>query len=298
MRIFLFFILFTFSTHSLAKPLVMTTFSILKDMVYEIAQDKVDVKSLVGPNQDPHVFEPRPQHAKELGKADLVIENGLGFEGWLDRLIEASGFQGKIIVATTGIHFLTRNSHGKEVPDPHAWHSLQNAQVYVDNIVKGLSELLPNEALFFKNQGDAYKRQLQALETSTLQDLDTIPLDKRKVITNHDAFGYLGREFNITFFSPLGISTDAEPSAKAVVALIHRIRKEDIQAIFAENISNPRLLEQITKETKTNIGGILYSDALSAPGTDADTYLKMMHFNLSSLVKALKKQESLKDERS
>lgn len=290
MRIFLFFIFLIFSNHSMAKPLVVTTFSILKDMVREIGQDKVDVKSLVGPNQDPHVFEPRPQHAKELGEADLIVENGLGFEGWLDRLIEASGFHGKIVIATTGIHPLTRLSHGKEVSDPHAWHSLQNAQVYVDNIVKGLSEMLPEDAAFFKGRGDAYKHKLQVLENNTLQDIAAIPVDRRKVITNHDAFGYLGREYAITFYSPLGISTDAEPSAKAVVALIHRIRKEGIQAIFAENISNPRLLEQITQETGKSIGGVLYSDALSALGTDADTYLKMMDSNLSSLVKALKKK--------
>lgn len=290
MRTLLFFFLFTFSTASIAKPLVITTFSILEDMVHEIAQDKVDIKSLVGPDQDPHVFEPRPQHAKELSAADLVVENGLGFEGWLDRLIEASGFKGEIIIATTGINPLSRTSHGKTIPDPHAWHSLQNAQVYVDNIVQGLSELLPNDASFFKAQGDAYKRKLAALEAKTAQDLEAIPIEKRKVITNHDAFGYLGREFNITFFSPLGISTDAEPSAKAVVALIHRIRTEGITAIFAENISNPRLLEQITKETGTNIGGVLYSDALSAPGSNADTYLKMMSFNLSSLINTLGKK--------
>ncbi|MBS0271969.1 MAG: zinc ABC transporter substrate-binding protein [Proteobacteria bacterium] len=290
MRLLLFCFLLTFSTSSLAKPLVVTTFSIIEDMVHTIAQDKVDVKSLVGPDQDPHVFEPRPQHAKELSTADLVVENGLGFEGWLERLIEASGFKGKIIIATTGINPLSRISHGKTIPDPHAWHSLQNAQIYVDNIVAGLSELLPRDASFFKAQGDAYKRELAVLEAKTAQALEAIPVEKRKVITNHDAFGYLGREFNITFFSPLGISTDAEPSAKTVVALIHRIRTEGITAIFAENISNPRLLEQITKETGTRIGGTLYSDALSAPGSNADTYLKMMSFNLSSLVNTLGKK--------
>jgi len=288
MRIFL--ILVMLSTPSFAKPLVVASFSILGDMIHEIGQDKVDVKNLVGPNQDSHVFEPRPQNAKELAHADLVVVNGLGFEGWLDRLIEASGFQGEILVATSGIQPLVHTINGKKMVDPHAWHSLKNAKVYVDNIVKGLSDLLPEDASFFKSRGEAYKKSLSGLEKETYQKLKTVPLENRKVITNHDAFGYLGREFNITFYSPLGISTESEPSAKSVAALIRKIREEKIHAIFVENISNHRLLEQISSETGTHIGGVLYSDALSAPGTEADTYVKMMTFNLSSLVKVMKEE--------
>ena len=191
---------------------------------------------------------------------------------------------------TTGITPLIRTINGKEFTDPHAWHSLKNAQVYVDNIVKGLSALLPEEAPFFKARGNAYKMVLKTLEEETRQRLAHSPLENRKVITNHDAFSYLGRDFDVTFFSPLGISTDSEPSAKAVVALIQRIKREKIGAIFVENISNTRLLEQISRETGTHIGGVLYSDALSLPGTEADTYLKMMRFNLASLVKAFEKK--------
>jgi zinc/manganese transport system substrate-binding protein len=284
-------IFFLFSLPSFAKPLVVTTFSILGDMVREIGQDKVDVKTLVGPDQDSHVFEPRPQDAKELGRADLIVVNGLGFEGWLDRLIEASGFHGKILVATTGIHPLTHSSNGGETTDPHAWHSLKNAQIYTDNIVKGLSELLPQDASFFKARGDLYKQSLEMLEREIDKHLAHIPLAKRKVITGHQAFGYLGRDFDIIFSAPLGVSTESEPSAKGVATLIRQIQAEGIQAIFIENISNPRLMEQIANETHTHIGGILYSDALSPPGTEADTYLKMMKFNLSSLIKAMDKNK-------
>ncbi len=289
MRIFLF--LFMLSSECLAKPLVIATFSILGDMVQEIGQDKVEVKNLVGPNQDSHIYEPRPQDAKDLAQADLVFINGLGFEGWLDRLIEASGFHGKVLVTTKGIQPLTQLVHGKASVDPHAWHSLKNAQVYVDNIVEGLSDLLPEEAPFFKAQGEAYKKALKNLESQTQKKLESIPLEKRKVITNHEAFGYLDRDFNITFYAPLGISTESEASAKSVAKLIHKIQKEKIQAIFVENISNRRLLEQISNETGTHIGGILYSDALSSPGREADTYLKMMAFNLSSLIKAMEKNK-------
>lgn len=289
MRIFSLLFLLMFSTDSYGKPLVIATFSILGDMVHEIGQDKIEVKNLVGPNQDSHVFEPRPQNAKDLSQADLVVVNGLGFEGWLDRLIEASGFHGKILVATTGITPLMRTVHGKPMEDPHAWHSLENGQIYVDNIVKGLSELLPQETAFFKERGVAYKKALKDLKNQTNQSLKTMPLEKKKVITNHDAFGYLGREFNIVFHSPLGISTDSEPSAKSVAKLIQKIKKEKIQAIFVENISNRRLLDQIAQETGVHIGGTLYSDALSMPGSEADTYLKMMVYNLSSLAEAMKK---------
>lgn len=285
MRFFLFFLML--STPCLAKPLVVATFSILGDMVHEIGQDKIEVKNLVGPNQDSHVFEPRPQNAKDLGQADMLVINGLGFEGWMDRLVEASGFHGTILVATNGITPLTYTHHGKTTSDPHAWHSLKNAQVYVDNIVKGLSELVPEEASFFKSQGETYKKAMENLEKEIHQHLASIPLDKRKVITNHSAFAYLGREFDIQFFSPLGISTESEPSAKSVVILIQKIKKEKVQAIFVENISNRRLLDQISNETGVQIGGTLYSDALSLPGTTGDTYLKMMAFNLSSLERVL-----------
>lgn len=285
MRTFL--CLLILSTSVFAKPHVVATFSILGDMLHQIGQDKIEVKNLVGPNQDSHVFEPRPQDAKELGRADMVVVNGLGFEGWLDRLIESSGFDGKIVTATQGIMPLTRILHNKKVTDPHAWHSLKNAQIYIDNIVKGLSELLPQEASFFKARGEEYKKSLRALENETNQKLKEIPLEKRKVITNHDAFRYLGRDFGITFFSPLGISTDSEPSAKSVALLIHKIKEEKVHAIFVENISNSRLLEQISTETGVHIGGVLYSDALSPPGTQADTYFKMMSFNLSSLAKQI-----------
>ena len=132
---------------------------------------------------------------------------------------------------------------------------------------------------------------MRALENETRQHLAHLPLGKRKVITGHKAFGYLGRDFQIAFYAPLGISTESEPSAKGVAALIHQIQTEGIQAIFIENISNPRLMEQIASETHTYIGGTLYSDALSAPGTEADTYLKMMRFNLSSLIKAMEKNK-------
>ncbi|EKE09369.1 MAG: hypothetical protein ACD_16C00190G0017 [uncultured bacterium] len=289
MKRLLFFAFFSvFSTASFAKPLVVTTFSILQDMVHVIGQDKIEIRNLVGPNQDVHVFEPRPENAKDLTQANLVINNGLGFEGWLDRLIKASGFQGQIAVASKGVRPIIYGSRRRRIVDPHAWHSLENAQIYVDNIVEALTTLLPKETSFFKAQAKAYKKSLKILQKKIYKNLKDIPPEMRTVISNHNAFDYLGQDYNIKFYAPLGISTDSEPSAKVIAKLIERIRKEKIRALFVENISNRRLLEQISKETGVKIAGVLYSDALSEPGTEADTYLKMMTFNLSSLVKALK----------
>lgn len=281
-------LLFFLTPPAWGKPLVVASFSILADMVHQIAQDKVDVESLVGPNQDAHVFEPRPQHAKLLERADLVILNGLGFEGWIDRLIAASGFKGVISIATLGIHPLHYTDRGKEISDPHAWHSLKNALLYVDNIVEALCQLLPEEAPFFKAQGKAYQQKIRELQHTIEAELTSVPLEKRKVLTNHEAFEYLGRDFHITFFSPLGMSTEAEASAKTIATLINKVRGEGINAVFIENILNPRLIEQIARETSSHIAGSLYSDALDIPGTPADTYLKMMSFNLHALAKALK----------
>lgn len=283
-------VLIFLTTSAYAKPLVIASFSILGDMVRHIAGDRVEVESLVKPNQDSHVYEPSPQNAKDLSHASLVVVNGLGFEGWLDRLIKASGFHGKQLIVSHGISPLTYTIQGKESPDPHAWHSLENAQIYIDNIVKGLSELLPSEAKFFETRGDAYKKSLQTLEKTVMKELEEIPLEKRKVITSHNAFAYLGAEYGIQFYAPQGISTESEPSAKAVANLISLIKKENIKAIFIENISNPRLMEQVAGEAGVEIRGTLYSDALSSQGTQADTYLKMMSFNLHQLIEAMKEK--------
>jgi zinc/manganese transport system substrate-binding protein len=280
--------LIVLATPAVAKPFVITSFSILGDMVHVIAGDKVHVKNLVGPNQDSHIYEPRPRDAKDLGRADMVVINGLGFEGWIERLINASGFRGKRCVATVGIKPLQKMIRGKIYTDPHSWLSLKESQLYIDNIVTCLSTLMPEEASYFKGRGDTYKKSLKSLELETTKQLESVPVDQRRVITNHAAFSYLGRDFGIAFYSAQGMSTEAEPSAKAVAALIRQIKKDKIKAIFIENISNPRLMQGIAHETGSKIGGILYSDALSAPGTEADTYLKMMTFNLSSLVRVMR----------
>lgn len=289
MRIFAFILSFLsyFSVH--AEPLkVVTSFSILADMTREIGGDLVEATPIVGPNQDTHVYEPRPSDLKNVAGADLVLVNGLGFEGWINRVIESAGYKGKVIVATEGLKPKRMNHEGKEVSDPHAWHSPQNSQVYVENISKALIAALPEHKEAIEARTKAYQEKIKALDLEMNQAFKNIPLEKRKVITAHDGFGYLGQAYNITFLAPMGISTDSEPSAHQLAVLIKQINEEGIKAVFIENIANPKVLEQMVSEAGVSVQGTLYSDALSLPGTEADTYLKMMHHNIGVLTAAFK----------
>lgn len=282
---------------------VVASFSILADMVHQIGGDLVEVSSLVGPNSDAHGFEPTPSDAKKLAQAKLVVINGLNFEGWTNRLIKSSGYKGEVIVASKGSKTISLPSsdknnkshghgHGHDhgTIDPHAWQSLDNAKIYVKNIAAGLIRALPNHAEQIKIREQAYLKQIDELNQKAKHAFSAIPNEKRRVITSHDAFGYLSRAYNIRFFSPQGWTTDREPTA-ADVARIHRqIRDQKITALFLEKSSDGRLLERIAKDNGVNIGGTLYSDALSAPGTEADTYLKMYAHNVETLINGLQKQ--------
>jgi len=277
-----------------AEPLkAVATFSILGDIVKNVGGERVAVTTLVGPDGDAHVFEPAPGDAKAVAAASVVFVNGLGLEGWMDRLLESSGYKGPIVTASTGVKPQTmededeKSASGqpKVITDPHAWQSLQNGQLYVDNILAGLTKVDPAGADAYKANAEAYKKQLAELHAWVRTEIGAVPKPKRKVITSHDAFGYFGTAYGVTFLAPVGVSTDAEPSAKGVAQLIRQIKKEKIRALFIENMTNPKLIEQIGKETGVEMGGALYSDALSKPGGPGDTYIKMFRNNVP-LIKA------------
>jgi zinc/manganese transport system substrate-binding protein len=264
---------------------VVATFSILADMVQTIGGDRVAVTTLVGPDGDAHVFQPTPRHARAVAGAALVFANGLGFEGWIERLIEASDFKGKAVMVSRGVVPVTVAS--EDAPDPHAWQSLSNAKTYAANITGALAQADPaGEAAYQANLG-RYLAQITVLEQEAAATLGRIPDAHRRVVTPHDAFGYLAREQRITFLAPQGFSTEAEASAASVATLIQQIRAENIRAVFFENVADPRLVQQIQRETGARIGGTLYSDALSAPDGDAGTYLDMMRHNIRMLTAAL-----------
>jgi zinc/manganese transport system substrate-binding protein len=274
------------------EPLpVVASFSILADMVKQVGGPHVEVTSLVGPNSDAHVFDPTPADAKRLAAAKLVVVNGLGFEGWLNRLVKSSGYKGPVLTASKGVKTIPMandhghgHSHSHAAPDPHAWQSLLNARQYVENIRVALSAAMPAHSADFQSRATDYLKQIDALEKSTQARIAAVPMERRRVITSHDAFGYFARAYKVTFYPLQGLSTASEPSAADVVRIVNEIKKNKVTAIFAENISDPRVLERVTKDTGANIGGTLYADALSAPGTQADTYLKMFELNVSTIV--------------
>lgn len=270
---------------------VVTSFSILQDLVKTLGGDHVSVVNLVGENSDAHTYQPKPSDAIAIASADLVVFNGLAFEGWMERLIENSGYKNQQLIASLGIDAITR---GKE-SDPHAWQSFHNIRVYIHNITRTLVALRPRHAEELAQRQRRYLSALNALERRLIERIAGIPAQKRIVVTSHDAFGYLGREFDIQFLAPLGLSIEVEASAADVSAIIDQIRKRRVKALFVENINDPRLLQRIAAETGVAIGGRLYSDALSEAHGPAGTYLDMMRHNVESLISAFNPALTLAD---
>lgn len=274
---------------------VVASFSILADMARELAPAGTEVTALVGPDADAHVFEPRPADARRLAQADLVLVNGLGFEGWLDRLVKVSGFKGRLVVASQGVvarvaspaHHGHGHRHAHGAVDPHAWQDLAHARLYVQNLSAAFVQRWPARKAEIDTRRQDYLSRVDELERRVREWLDGIPRAQRRVITSHDAFGYFGAAYGIDFLAPQGWATHSEPSAAAVGKLIRQIRQQNVKALFIENISDPRLLQRIAQEGGVKIGGTLYSDALSAAGGPAATYLKMVEHNARTLSEAL-----------
>ena len=304
---------------------VVATFSILGDMVKRIGGDHVDVTTLVGPNGDAHVYQPTPQAARAVSETDMLVLNGLNFEGWIDRLVEASDFDGTQVVVSAGItpiafgdgdddaheddhddddHAEEHDDHDHDdhdhemkadaghdhdhgASDPHAWQSLGNAVIYVDNITAALAQTDPGNAGTFYANREAYVSEIETLDAEIRDTVASLPEDRRIVVTSHDAFQYFARDYGITFLSPQGISTESEASARDVAQLIETMRAENVGAVFFENIADSRLLEQIADETDATIGGTLYPGALSDADGPAPTYLDLMRHNAATLAQAL-----------
>lgn len=295
---------------------VVATFSILGDIVANVGGDRVEVTTLVGPDGDAHVFQPSPPDAKVVASAAVMVVNGLGFEGWMNRLIEASATRAALINASEGVVAIDfgdddhehhghddhghdhkgHDHHAKDADhdghdhgafDPHAWQNPVNVAIYVSNIAAGLSAADPEGAAVYQANAAAFTAELDSLDAEIRAAIAALPEDRRTVVTSHDAFGYFAANYGLTFVAPQGVSTDAEAAAKDVAALINQIRAQNIGAVFVENIADRRLLDQIASETGAKIGGTLYSDALSSPEGPAATYLAMMRHNLSQLTAAL-----------
>ncbi|WP_420102639.1 metal ABC transporter substrate-binding protein [Bosea sp. (in: a-proteobacteria)] len=279
------------------KVPVVASFSILADLVKQVGGDRVAVTSLVGPNGDAHVYSPTPADAKAMAAAKLVVINGLHLEGWLPRLIKSSGAKATVATATKGIKPIEAEEEGHDAKaghghdhghdDPHAWQSITNARIYVANIRDALDAADPAGKAVYDANAAAYLAKLDTLESEVKAAVARIPAERRKAITTHDAFGYFVKAYGVEFIAPQGVSTESEASAKDVARIIRQIKAQKVPAVFLENVTNPRLIEQIAKESGAKIGGTLYSDALSDASGPAGTYIDMMKHNISEIEKAL-----------
>lgn len=287
-----------------AEPLkVVASFSIIGDFAQNVGGDRLALTTLVGPNGDAHVYEPKPADAVVMASADVVLVNGLHFEGFLQRLVEASATKAVVVELTKGVETLAtveeevehegeatheaEDGHDHGATDPHAFQSIANAKIYVKNIADAFCAADAAGCDAYEANAAAYTGKLEALEAEVKAAVAAIPADKRAVITSHDAFGYFQHAYGITFLAPEGVSTDAEASAADVAKLIEQIRHDKASAIFVENITNQRLVEQIASETDLKIGGTLYSDALSDADGPAPTYIDMMRNNIGAIKGAI-----------
>ncbi|MCW0182064.1 MAG: metal ABC transporter substrate-binding protein [Zavarzinia sp.] len=291
------------ATAALAEPVkIVASFSILGDMVANVGGDHIALTTLVGPDGDAHVFQPSPRDARAVAGANLVIISGLGFEGWMERLTEAAAYKGKVVVASAGVtpremaeeeeghedHAEDgHDDHGHGNIDPHAWQDLSNGLRYVDNIAAGLIAADPANADDYRARAAAYRARLGALDAKVKAAINALPAERRKIITSHDAFGYFAAAYGLEVLAPQGVSTESEASAKGVALLINQIKETKAPAVFLENVTDPRLIAQIAKETGAHVGGTLYSDALSDASGDASTYIAMFEHNVAMLTAAL-----------
>lgn len=277
----------------------VASFSILGDLVRQVGGDRVTVDVLVGPGADAHVFQPSPSHARQVSQAQVVFANGLGFEGWMQRLLQSAGYKAKPVVVSQGIkpihleeeghdHKKDKHDHDHGEHDPHAWQSVPHVKTYVSNIAKGLCAADAAGCDTYRKNAADYTRQLEALDAEIKAAWAPIPAAQRKLITSHDAFGYYAKTYGVKFLAPQGVSTESEASAKGVAQLVRQIKKEKIKALFVESISDPRLIEQIGRETGVKPAGELYSDALTDASGPAASYLAMMRSNTQAMTRAVK----------
>ncbi len=269
------------------KMKVAASFSILGDMVKQVGGDRVEVVTFVGPNGDAHVYEPTPADAKALSQSKILFINGLGLEGWMTRLENSSGFKGTVVTASKGVKPREMVEDEKKITDPHAWQSLANGKIYAANIRDALIAADPAGKAIYEANAKKFTDGMTAMEAKVKEAVAKLPPDRRSIITTHDAFGYFGAAYGMKFIAPEGVSTESEASAQDVAKIITQIKKEHIPAVFMENVTDSRLLDQIASETGAKIGGTLYSDALSPPDGPAGTYLDMFRNNIETLTAAL-----------
>jgi len=267
-----------------APPLpVVASFSILADFLREVGGDRVEIATIVGPDGDAHVYQPSPADGRRIAKARLVVVNGLGFEGWIDRLISVAKTGATVVTASKGV----AARRGEDGADPHAWQDVSNARIYVENIRDALAAADAARAEAYKTAASVYLAKLAALDAEISRALGAIAPERRRVVSTHDAFGYFGARYGVEFIAPQGVSTEAEASARDIARIVDAVKQHKVAAVFLENVADARLTRRIAAETGARMGGTLYSDALSDAKGPAPSYIAMMRHNVAELTKAL-----------
>jgi zinc/manganese transport system substrate-binding protein len=266
----------------------VASFSILADMVRRIGGGLVTVTSLVPPDGDAHIYQPTAADSRALTVAAMLVENGLGLEGWLARLGESANFRAVRVVASTGVTPRTMREGSETSIDPHAWQDPRNGVIYVRNIADGLAKADPAHAETWRANAAAFVAEIERTDAWIAQQFAAIPPAARRIITTHDAFGYYGDRYGVSFLAAEGISTDSEPSAKGIAALVAQIKREKVRDVFLENMTDPRIARMLARETGAKVSGPLYSDALSKPDGPAPDYLTMLRYNTSWFIRALR----------
>jgi zinc/manganese transport system substrate-binding protein len=266
------------------RPAVVASFSIIGDMARAVGGERIDLATIVGPNGDAHVYQPTPKDGRKLASAKLVLVNGLGFEGWIDRLIAASGTKAKIVTVSAQVK---PRSDGEGL-DPHAWQDVANARAYVEAIRDALIDVDPAGADAYRTNAERYRAELEALDGEILREIGSVPKARRRVVSTHDAFGYFAARYGVEFIAPQGVSTESEASARDLARIIDAVKTHKVPAVFLENVVDPRLARRIAAEAGAKIGGALFSDALSDARGPAPTYIDLMRHNVRELTKALR----------
>ena len=284
------FVVFTFGLMA-QKPIVVSSASMFTDMVKNIAGDLVVTETIVPIGGDPHLHSPTPRDAKLVAKADLLMLNGLTFEGWINELIENSGTSGETVLITEGIYPISSDTY-KNSMDPHAWMDVANGRTYIKNIKNALKKLDPINADTYEANYLTYDQELAALDEFVLNKVKEIPEEKRILITSHDAFKYYGKRYGIKLEAIQGISTDSEVQTSDIKRVSYTINRYKVPAVFVESTINPKLLSQIASDNDVKIGGRLYADSLGDKNSPAATYVDMIKQNTNTIVNGLTKNIS------
>jgi ABC-type Zn uptake system ZnuABC Zn-binding protein ZnuA len=270
------------------KPVAVATLTMIADMVAQVGGDRIEVRCIMKPGNDPHIYRPVPGDLKMIAESDIVFINGLTIEGWITDLIGNAPGKRPVVTVTDGVEaFRSEQFHGE--PDPHCWFDVKNAIIYVNNIEKGLAAMDPSGADYYRQRADAYREELSALDDWVRAELLKVPAEKRKLVTSHDAFHYFGKAYGFEVLAVQGVSTESQPNSADVINLIKEIRDTKVAAVFVETSVNPKTLQHVAKESGARVGGELFSDSCGDPGTPEGTYVGMVRHNVKTIVEALTK---------